>query len=1062
MNNTNHTTPNNNHHNNNTTSSPHNNNNTSTPSTTLPSMRKMITVKKRQSNRRGNYILGETIGKGAFAKVKLATHIQTQEKVAIKILDKQKLLTNELNINNDIIRIKKEINILKQLRHKNIIQLYEIMETQTTLYIVMEYCEGKELFDYIIKRKHLNEREACRFFQQIINGVEYLHLMNVTHRDLKPENLLLDSKKRIKISDFGLSTISQDDNSLLQTPCGTPSYAPPEMLRGDEYNGALSDVWSCGIILYTMLCGNLPCAESKEELIYQTIMTHNYDFPSYVSPGAIDLINNMLMVNPNNRYSFAQIKNHPWFNLVEPQLKPGLLVGIQHIPIDEEVLNQVEKGGYDKEECRLSILENKYDALTAFYYLRLKQMSREGKSSVSDLFSEEYVKYISNKTNWENPEMINNEKYKDYFNYNNCGIHNNNGFIKVNNHNGSNNYNYHNIRVLRYNEALASTGMAVNKKLFNVNNKTYVKKKEPVILKLSSDMLQYELKTQIVSSLNKSCENFKYQLDLIDNIDSLPLRHNSNSVSHFSGNNIISLIAEKLIMSSVFGKYITHHSIINNNNTSSSHLDDELVDKFYMMQKYKNLVEIIKSKQSNIFPKKIYNWNFNDFEDYLNDEDDFVFSENFLRNNNMLFNFIQKNLRSIKNIKPNNNNTNNNSNNNNGLKLHNSSTKNEKVGLNVLYSERISNKIYNNNKHKSTNNSSALNNSAYYKRTKQYNIGSCSVKKKTQHNNILSLSTYVKDNTNNQDELNKTSSTQIQEKSNNKLNVYAYNNKNYNYNYNKYNFNTNLDKHNKITSYNSLTSNKSGNYIPKNKRNNNIINKFINTNNNTNNSYNKQINTTFKFKISSSTMNDISEDEELFCNINSTPLGEGPFTERHSHNTTINAAKEVNKSRSNNNTKQNDSPIHTNLLVLVTEDNDDSKKHNDINTIKHNLQMNKQNGSSHTKTIANFNNNVDVSYIHCNHNYYCGPIDFRCIITCKINEMICNMKSFFKKMDYFFNVKNNKIKCSKANLHIEIEITKIKEYVNQYSELNYLKIKLKSGETISYNKIINEMLLAIF
>ena len=169
--------------------------------------------------------------------------------------------------------------------------------------------------------------------------------------------------------------------------------------------------------------------------------------------------------------------------------------------------------------------------------------------------------------------------------------------------------------MLRYNEALASTGMVANKKLFNVNNKTYVKKKEPVILKLSSDVLQYELKTQIVSSLNKSCENFKYQLDLIDNVDSLPLRHNSNSVSHFNGNNIISLIAEKLIMSSVFGKYITHHSIININNESSSHLDDELVDKFYMMQKYKNLVEIIKSKQSNIFPKKIYNWNFNDFED---------------------------------------------------------------------------------------------------------------------------------------------------------------------------------------------------------------------------------------------------------------------------------------------------------------------------------------------------------------------------------------------------------------------------------------------------------------
>ena len=190
-----------------------------------PQYNKIITVKKRETNRRGNYILGETIGKGAFAKVKLATHIPTQEKVAIKILDKQKLSHNHTN--DDVVRIKKEINILKQLRHKNIIQLYEIIESQSNLYIVMEYCEGKELFDYIIKRKHLPEREACRLFQQIINGVEYLHLMNVTHRDLKPENLLLDSKRRIKISDFGLSTITQNPNSLLQTPCGTPSYAPP-------------------------------------------------------------------------------------------------------------------------------------------------------------------------------------------------------------------------------------------------------------------------------------------------------------------------------------------------------------------------------------------------------------------------------------------------------------------------------------------------------------------------------------------------------------------------------------------------------------------------------------------------------------------------------------------------------------------------------------------------------------------------------------------------------------------------------------------------------------------
>ena len=140
------------------------------------------------------------------------------------------------------------------------------METHKNLYIVMEYCEGKEQFEYIVKRKHLTEREACRYFQQIIKGVEYLHLSNITHRDLNPENLLLDNKKRIFITDFGLSILSEKYNEQLSIPCGTPSYSPPEMLKGKKYNGIYSDIWSCGIILYTMLVGNLPCFESKEEL----------------------------------------------------------------------------------------------------------------------------------------------------------------------------------------------------------------------------------------------------------------------------------------------------------------------------------------------------------------------------------------------------------------------------------------------------------------------------------------------------------------------------------------------------------------------------------------------------------------------------------------------------------------------------------------------------------------------------------------------------------------------------------------------------------------------------
>ena len=164
----------------------------------------------KKTKKKGPYVLGPTLGEGAFAKVKVATQIHTKEKAAIKILDKSRLLEDE----NDILRFKKEISILKKLRHKNIIQLYEVMESKKSLYIVMEYCEGGELFDYIVKKKQIPEMEACQLFQQIINGVEYLHGQNIIHRDLKPENLLLDYNKNIKISDFGLSTF-YDKNSFL-------------------------------------------------------------------------------------------------------------------------------------------------------------------------------------------------------------------------------------------------------------------------------------------------------------------------------------------------------------------------------------------------------------------------------------------------------------------------------------------------------------------------------------------------------------------------------------------------------------------------------------------------------------------------------------------------------------------------------------------------------------------------------------------------------------------------------------------------------------------------------
>lgn len=353
-----------------------------------------------KANKIGNYLIAETIGEGAFGKVKKATHILTGEKVAIKILNKHRMQ----QLSGDVNKIQKEINILKKLRHKNLIQLYEIMESKTNLFLIMEYCPKGELFDYIVKRKKLTEYTACKFFQHLIDGVEYMHSIKIVHRDLKPENLLLDDKTNLKISDFGLSTTY---HGKVSTPCGTPSYAPPEMLKGEIYNGEKSDVWSCGIILFAMLCGFLPFAESKEEIICEKIINHDYKVPDFLSPKAKDLLSKMMEVSPEKRINIKSIKEHSWFRITEPFLRQGIFIGVHQIPVDEHILNKVYEFGltnkYEKlgtkEEIRKKIQENKFESSTACYYLILKKHITLGGTSVSDLQSPAYTSFISNPNN---------------------------------------------------------------------------------------------------------------------------------------------------------------------------------------------------------------------------------------------------------------------------------------------------------------------------------------------------------------------------------------------------------------------------------------------------------------------------------------------------------------------------------------------------------------------------------------------------------------------------------------------------------------------------------------
>jgi 5'-AMP-activated protein kinase catalytic alpha subunit len=182
---------------------------------------------------------------------------------------------------------------LKLIRHPNIIQLYEIIETAKYLFLVMEFVEHGELFEYIVNNRKLKEAEACKLYHQLINGIEYTHKLNIVHRDLKPENLLLDFDHSLKIVDFGLSNTYKQGETL-KTPCGSPCYAAPEMIKAERYSGLRVDIWSSGVILFAMLCGYLPFEDSNTGNLYQKILSGKYSPSKSLSEDAKDLISRVL------------------------------------------------------------------------------------------------------------------------------------------------------------------------------------------------------------------------------------------------------------------------------------------------------------------------------------------------------------------------------------------------------------------------------------------------------------------------------------------------------------------------------------------------------------------------------------------------------------------------------------------------------------------------------------------------------------------------------------------------------------------------------------------------
>ncbi len=295
----------------------------------------------------------------------MAEHVLTGHKVAIKILNRKKIKAIHMEE-----KVRREIKILRLFMHPHIIRLYEVLETPHDIFVVMEYVKSGELFDYIVEKGRLGENEARHFFQQIVSGVEYCHRNMVVHRDLKPENLLLDSKNNVKIADFGLSNVMRDGH-FLKTSCGSPNYAAPEVISGKLYSGPEVDVWSCGVIMYALLCGSLPFDDESIPNLFKKIKGGIYTLPSYVSPGARDLISRMLLVDPLKRITMAEIRNHPWCTCHLPRYlavpPPDTLS--QATNIDIETLEATVALGFTREQVKDALRHQVRNKASVTYFL---------------------------------------------------------------------------------------------------------------------------------------------------------------------------------------------------------------------------------------------------------------------------------------------------------------------------------------------------------------------------------------------------------------------------------------------------------------------------------------------------------------------------------------------------------------------------------------------------------------------------------------------------------------------------------------------------------------------
>ncbi|KAM4888318.1 serine/threonine-protein kinase SIK1 isoform 1-T2 [Thomomys bottae] len=321
----------------------------------------------------GFYDVERTLGKGNFAVVKLARHRVTKTQVAIKIIDKTRLDSGNLE------KIYREVQLMKLLNHPHIIKLYQVMETKDMLYIVTEFAKNGEMFDYLTSNGHLSEKEARKTFWQILSAVEYCHAHHIVHRDLKTENLLLDGNMDIKLADFGFGNF-YNPGEPLSTWCGSPPYAAPEVFEGKEYEGPQLDIWSLGVVLYVLVCGSLPFDGPNLPTLRQRVLEGRFRIPFFMSQDCESLLRRMLVVDPAKRITIAQIRQHRWMRAdpaLARQAGPALPVQAYSSNLgdyNEQALGIMQALGIDRQRTVESLQNSSYNHFAAIYYLLLERL----------------------------------------------------------------------------------------------------------------------------------------------------------------------------------------------------------------------------------------------------------------------------------------------------------------------------------------------------------------------------------------------------------------------------------------------------------------------------------------------------------------------------------------------------------------------------------------------------------------------------------------------------------------------------------------------------------------